>query len=94
MTCHVIDHMIQDMLLNYTRQVVQIENYESMGLNRKSMDLHMHMHMYRQPLSASLSYRPFLPAILARGAKDAVCFEAAQVIATIVKVRMSGGWIK
>jgi hypothetical protein len=49
-------------MLNYTRQVVQIDSYESTGLNRKSTDLHMHMHMHRQPLSGQPSCQPFLPA--------------------------------
>ena len=44
------------------RQVVQIESYESTGLNRKSTNLHMHMHMHRQPLSGQPSYQPVLLA--------------------------------
>jgi hypothetical protein len=51
-------------MLNYTRQVVQIEGYESTGLNRKTTDLHMHMHMHRQPLLASLLASLLLPAFL------------------------------
>jgi hypothetical protein len=51
-------------MLSYTRQVVQIEKYESTGLNKKTAKSPHEKHMHHQPLSSSLSYPPFLPAIL------------------------------